>query len=57
MQSNGQSWRAEIPADYTRSPLALQYYFEVKISPASAALYRGLGRERTDQPYFVVRRG
>jgi hypothetical protein len=37
MQSNGQSWRAEIPAEYTRSPFALQYYFEVKISPASAA--------------------
>ena len=57
MQSNGRSWRAEIPAEYTRSPFALQYYFEVKISPASAALYPGLGRERTDQPYFVVRRG
>jgi hypothetical protein len=43
--------------NYTRSPFALQYYFEVKMSPASAALYPGLGTERTDQPYFVVRQG
>ena len=56
MQSNGRSWRAEIPADYTRSPFALQYYFELKAAPASAAIYPGLGPERTGQPYFVVRR-
>jgi TAT (twin-arginine translocation) pathway signal sequence len=56
MQSNARSWRAEIPADYTRSPFALQYYFEVKVAPNSATLYPGLGSERTNQPYFVVRR-
>jgi len=57
MQSAGAAWRGEIPKDYTRSPFALQYYFEVNAAPASAALYPGLGKLRTDQPYFVVRRG
>jgi len=55
-QSNGRVWRAAITSDYTGTPYPLQYYFEVTTA-AEAALYPGLGPQRTHQPYFVVRRG
>jgi hypothetical protein len=57
MQSTGRLWRAAIPAEYTQSPYALQYYFELKEGPESAALYPGFGEQLTGPPYFVVRRG
>jgi hypothetical protein len=47
---------AAIPAAYTESPYPLQYYFELKQDAASAWLYPGFNAERTNQPYFVVRR-
>jgi hypothetical protein len=57
MQSDGRLWRGTIPADYTGTPYALQYYFELQESPEAAALYPGLGEQLTGQPYFVARRG
>jgi len=56
MQSDGRLWRATIPSAYTKSPYPLQYYFEMKEAPESAALYPGLGEQRFDEPCFVVRR-
>ena len=56
MQSADRRWRASVPGEYTQSPYALQYYFELHESPASAALYPGLGEQLTGQPYFIVRR-
>jgi len=56
MQSDGRLWRAAIPAEYTQSQFALQYYFEVKEAPGSAALYPGFGEENIARPYFVVRK-
>jgi len=55
MQSADRRWRASIPGEYTQSPYALQYYFELHEAPTSAALYPGLGEQLTGQPYFVVR--
>jgi hypothetical protein len=55
MQSNGRIWRSAIPASDTQSPFPLQYYFELKEAPESAALYPGFGEQNTGQPYFVVR--
>jgi len=57
LQSDGRVWRSEIPSEYTQSPYALQYYFELKEAPESAALYPGFGEQLTGQPYFVVRKG
>jgi len=57
MQFKEDVWRAAIPAEYTDSPYALQYYFEVRESPNSAALFPGFSKQRTNQPYFVVVRG
>ena len=54
MEPAGRLWRATIPPEYTQSPYALQYYFEMKDAPDSAWLYPGLGKDLTRQPYFVV---
>lgn len=45
---------AAIPAAYTASPFALQYYFELRRSPGSAWFYPALGPDLTQQPYFAV---
>ena len=57
MQSSVRLWRAAIPAEYTGSPYPLQYYFELKEAPQSAALHPGFGEQLTGRPYFVIRRG
>jgi hypothetical protein len=57
MQSTGRVWRAAVPGEYTESPYALQYYFELKEAPGLAALYPGMGEQRTGPPYFVIQRG
>ncbi len=54
MLEAGRLWREAIPSDYTQSPYALQYYFEVRETPESAAIYPGFGAQLTGQPYFVV---
>lgn len=54
MPSAGRLWRAAIPSEYTDSPYPIQYYFELKEAPESAALYPGFGEQLTRQPYFVV---
>jgi hypothetical protein len=55
MQFEGDAFRAEIPGAYTDSPYPLQYYFELRNSPKSVALYPGFTRSLDNQPYFVVR--
>ncbi len=57
MKSDGRMWQGTIPAKYTDSAFPLQYYFELTEGPESAALYPGLGEQRTGQPYYVVRKG
>ena len=55
MQSSGRLWRGTIPADYADSAYSIQYYFELREPAASAGLFPGLGEQRDQQPYFVVR--
>ncbi len=43
-----------IPAEYTASPYALEYYFEVDPADGHTVLYPGLGPQLIQQPYFVV---
>jgi hypothetical protein len=57
MQQSGADLHAEIPAAYTSSPYPLQYYFEIQLESGGAALYPGLARDYSAQPYFLVRRG
>jgi len=57
MQPDDRRYRATISANYTQSPYALQYYFELQESPDRALLYPGFGPDLSNQPYFVIRRG
>ena len=52
----GKSYRASIPAEYTKSQYPLQYYFELKEGPEKAWMYPGFTKDLTNQPYFVVRK-
>lgn len=56
MRPEGSEFKAEIPAAYTDSPFPLQYYFEFKSVEKRAWLYPGFTPDRTNQPYFVLRR-
>lgn len=57
MEPAGPEFRAEIPAAYASSPYPLQYYFEIHLENGAAALYPGLPRDYSAQPYFLIRRG
>jgi len=46
--------KALIPAAYTSSAFALEYYFELRDSAGNATLYPGLGIDLANQPYFVI---
>jgi hypothetical protein len=54
MHEEAGQYRATIPAEYTLSTYPLEYYFEVRQAPDRALLYPGLGKDLTDQPYFVI---
>jgi hypothetical protein len=54
MKLSGGVHTATIPADYTNSPYALQYYFELEHSPTHATMFPGLGPDLTQRPYFLV---
>jgi hypothetical protein len=54
MASDANRFRGQIPAAYTDSPYALQYYFELRTS-STASLFPGFTPELTNQPYYVLR--
>lgn len=56
MEERGGRYRAEIPADYTQSPYALQYFFEIHNGPNQAWLLPGFDPKDPAQPYFFVKR-
>jgi hypothetical protein len=55
MRFDGGAYHATIPATYTASPYALQYYFTLCDPSGRAWLYPGLNDTLSNQPYFVVR--
>ncbi|MCX6628795.1 MAG: hypothetical protein NTW28_14335 [Candidatus Solibacter sp.] len=55
MTSLGSHWRATIPGAYTAGAYPIEYYFELRQSPAKATLHPGFAAGRANQPYFVVR--
>jgi len=55
MQNEGRTYRAAIPAAYTQSPFALEYYFHLA-QGGSAGLLPGFNEVFANQPYFVVTR-
>jgi len=56
MQPAGADLHAEIPAAYTSSLYPVQYYFEIHLDSGGAALYPGLPRDYSAQPYFLISR-
>jgi hypothetical protein len=54
MERSNRSYSAAIPGEYTNSEFPLQYYFELRRSAESVAMYPGLNAELSNQPYFVV---
>jgi hypothetical protein len=57
MKRQGGACEATIPAAYTHSPFALEYYFELRPSGASPTLYPGFDPLFANEPYFVLQRG
>ncbi len=55
MTAAGSRWRSTIPGAYTSSPYPIEYYFELRQSPATATLHPGFAADRANQPYYVVR--
>jgi hypothetical protein len=54
MTAKGSRHEASIAADYTQSPYALQYFFELRTQDGRAWLFPGLEADLSNQPYFVV---
>jgi hypothetical protein len=55
MTAAGSRWQATIPGAYTAGAYPIEYYFELRESPAKATMHPGFGAGRANQPYFVVR--
>jgi hypothetical protein len=54
MQARGNTFRGEVPGDYTQSPYPIQYYFEVH-EPGGATIFPGFAAELSNQPYLLAR--
>jgi hypothetical protein len=57
MEPSGSRYTASVPAEYTKEPYPLQYYFEISLSSTAATLFPGLGSDLAGQPYYTVRQG
>jgi hypothetical protein len=56
IQANGAVFSAEIPADYTQSPYALEYCFELRTKDGAAWLAPGFNAALSIPPYYTVAR-
>ena len=54
MERTSQGYSGTIPGAYSKSPYALQYYFEFRREPEIVWLYPGFNDNLANQPYFVV---
>jgi len=57
MKHEGGGFEAMIPAAYTHSAFALEYYFELRPSGGIPTQYPGFDLLFANQPYFVLQRG
>jgi hypothetical protein len=56
MAGNRGAWSRTISGEYTNSPYALQYHFQLIGRDGTHWLWPGLNADLANQPYFVVRR-
>jgi hypothetical protein len=54
MEAAHGEFTAAIPADYTQSPYALQYYFELRAKSGSAWMYPAFNATLSNQPYYAI---
>ncbi len=54
MSASGTEFSAEIPAQYTHSPYALEYCFELHAEDGAAWLAPGFNAALSSQPYYAV---
>ncbi len=54
MEAHAGRFVAKIPGDYTDSPYALQYFFELRRARTQVCLYPGLDLDTFSQPYFLI---
>jgi len=47
----GAPLRGTIPADFTKSPYPVMYYFSLE----GSSMFPGVGANLTQQPYYVLR--
>ena len=57
MERNREGYSAAIPGTYSKSPYALQYYFEFRRDPNVAWIYPGFDANLANQPYFLIGMG
>ena len=55
LAAQGNRYQHTIPGEYTDSPYALMYFFDLHDSNGQAWLQPGLNADLANQPYFVVR--
>ncbi len=51
---HGGVYTATIPAEYTHSEFALEYYFELEDDSRTTWIYPGFNKDLSNQPYFTV---
>ncbi len=56
MQGSGTVFSAAIPAEYTQSPFALEYCFELHAKDGAAWLAPAFNAALSSQPYYAVMR-
>jgi hypothetical protein len=56
MQRGDSGFAVAISAEYTQSPFALQYYFELRDESGAAWLYPAFNAALSNQPYYAVER-
>lgn len=54
MQSNGGTFTATIPGEYTDSPYPMQYYFELRGGSDSAWFHPAFNVTFSNQPYYAI---
>ena len=54
LTSQNGRYTAAIPADYTQSDFALEYYFELEAEKGAACIFPGFNKTLSNQPYFAV---
>jgi hypothetical protein len=54
MQGSGEVYTAAVSAEYTQSPYAMQYSFELRTKSGAATTFPAFNATLSNQPYYAV---